>query len=112
MRDVLGTVAGYGLLTVTGNEHRQMRRAMNPAFSLGNLMNRAPFSGLSPFLPCELRRRAETEMYFDSINVLLGIMRKDLDGAPDGKVMHMYDWSTFHYIFTFPAHRPLAQCRK
>ena len=40
MRDMLGLVAGYGLLTVTGNEHRQMRRAMNPAFSLAALMSR------------------------------------------------------------------------
>ena len=37
---MLGVVAGYGLLTVTGDEHRQMRKAMNPAFSLPNLMNR------------------------------------------------------------------------
>lgn len=29
MRDILGLVAGYGLLTVTGNEHKQMRKAMN-----------------------------------------------------------------------------------
>src|ERR1700683_27560 len=34
MRQVWGTVTGYGLLTVTGNEHKQMRKAMNPAFSL------------------------------------------------------------------------------
>jgi cytochrome P450 len=40
MRQVLGTVTGYGLLTVTGNEHKQMRKAMNPAFSLANLMAR------------------------------------------------------------------------
>lgn len=41
MRDVLGFAAGYGLLTVTGNEHKQMRKAMNPAFSLPNLIARA-----------------------------------------------------------------------
>jgi len=40
MRDTLGIVAGYGLLTVTGNEHRQMRKAMNPAFSIPSLMAR------------------------------------------------------------------------
>lgn len=40
MRDVLGSVTGYGLLTVTGNEHKQMRKAMNPAFSIPNLMAR------------------------------------------------------------------------
>ena len=33
-------VTGYGLLTVEKNEHRQMRRMMNPAFSLPNLSSR------------------------------------------------------------------------
>jgi hypothetical protein len=37
MRHILGLVAGYGLLTVTGNDHKQMRKAMNPAFSIPNL---------------------------------------------------------------------------
>ena len=40
MRHALGIVAGYGLLTVTGNEHKGMRKAMNPAFSIPNLMSR------------------------------------------------------------------------
>lgn len=40
MRDVLGFATGYGLLTVTGNEHKQMRKTMNPAFSLPNLVAR------------------------------------------------------------------------
>jgi cytochrome P450 len=40
MRNILGIVAGYGLLTVTGDVHRQMRKFMNPAFSLTNLMAR------------------------------------------------------------------------
>jgi cytochrome P450 len=44
MRDILGFITGYGLLTVTRNEHRQMRRMMNPAFSLPNLVSRALFS--------------------------------------------------------------------
>lgn len=41
MRDILGLTVGYGLLTVTGNEHRQMRKTMNPAFAIPNLMARA-----------------------------------------------------------------------
>lgn len=41
MRHFLGLVTGYGLLTVTGNEHKQMRKAMNPAFSIPNLTARA-----------------------------------------------------------------------
>ena len=40
MRKLLGIVAGFGLLTVTGETHRQMRKFMNPAFSLSNLMAR------------------------------------------------------------------------
>ncbi|KAF8203351.1 cytochrome P450 [Pholiota molesta] len=48
MRDVLGFATGYGLLTVTGNEHKQMRKAMNPAFSLPNLV-------------------AQSDMYYDAI---------------------------------------------
>lgn len=41
MRKVLGIVTGYGLLTVTGNEHRLMRKTMNPAFSIQHLQARA-----------------------------------------------------------------------
>ncbi|KZV75242.1 cytochrome P450 [Peniophora sp. CONT] len=73
LRDMLGLVAGYGLLTVTGNEHRQMRRAMNPAFSLPALMS-------------------QTEMYFDHIDVLTSIMRSQLADSKEGKVLHMYEW--------------------
>jgi cytochrome P450 len=40
MRDVLGIVTGMGLLTVTGNEHKMMRKTMNPAFSMPNLVAR------------------------------------------------------------------------
>ena len=40
MKNILGTVAGYGLLTVTGDEHRQMRRFMNSAFSISSLSAR------------------------------------------------------------------------
>lgn len=40
MQYVLGSVAGYGLLTVEGKDHRQMKRAMNPAFGLQHLVPR------------------------------------------------------------------------
>ena len=40
MRHILGLVTGYGLLTVTGNEHKQMHKAMNPVFSIPNLTAR------------------------------------------------------------------------
>ncbi|KAI0319932.1 cytochrome P450, partial [Amylostereum chailletii] len=73
MRDMLGLVAGYGLLTVTGNEHKQMRKAMNPAFSLANLMN-------------------QTDMYFDSIHLLVDILNKELEGCSEGRALEMYTW--------------------
>lgn len=74
MRTILGIAAGYGLLTVTGNEHKQMRKVMNPAFSISNLM-------------------AQTDMYYDSIEVLLDIMKSELSIAPDqGKVFPIYEW--------------------
>ncbi|KAJ7057867.1 cytochrome P450 [Mycena amicta] len=64
MRDILGLVAGYGLLTLTGDEHKQLRKSMNPAFSIQNLT-------------------AQMDMYYDPIEAPL----------PDGKqVLPMYEW--------------------
>lgn len=40
MRHILGMTAGYGLLTHTGDEHRAMRRTLNPAFSIASLSAR------------------------------------------------------------------------
>jgi cytochrome P450 len=37
---ILSLVTGFGLFSVTGDEHKQMRKAMNPAFSAPNLMAR------------------------------------------------------------------------
>ncbi|KAF8165324.1 cytochrome P450 [Crassisporium funariophilum] len=76
LRNILGLVTGYGLLTVTGNDHKQMRKAMNPAFSIPNLM-------------------AQTHMYFEPINGLVDILKKDISAEkqPDkGKIIHVYDW--------------------
>lgn len=74
LRKILGLVAGYGLLTVTGNEHKQMRKTMNQAFSLPNLM-------------------AQTDMYYDPINGLVEIMAKEIDAEPEnGKQFIMFDW--------------------
>ncbi|KAF9476118.1 cytochrome P450 [Pholiota conissans] len=39
MRDVLGFATGHGLLTVSGHEHKHMRKAVNPAFSLSSLIS-------------------------------------------------------------------------
>ncbi|KAG6879651.1 hypothetical protein C0992_000093 [Termitomyces sp. T32_za158] len=76
LRHILGLVTGYGLLTVTGNEHRLMRRAINPAFSLPNLM-------------------AQTDMFYDSIDELVKILHtatENEDTPRGGKVCLMYEW--------------------
>ncbi|PBK58169.1 hypothetical protein ARMSODRAFT_967922 [Armillaria solidipes] len=36
-RKLLGEVAGEGLLTVEGSQHKQQRKIMNPAFSHANI---------------------------------------------------------------------------
>ncbi|KAF8707323.1 hypothetical protein AX14_013617 [Amanita brunnescens Koide BX004] len=76
MRHFLGIVAGYGLLTVTGKEHRLMRKAMNPAFSIPNLMS--PNTWL-----------------ISLIAKLVKIMNNQIDSQEEpqnGKVMHIYEW--------------------
>ncbi|KAJ7204593.1 cytochrome P450 [Mycena rebaudengoi] len=76
LRDVLGLVAGYGLLTITGTEHKQLRKAMNPAFSITNLM-------------------AQTDMYYPPIEGLIEILSAQIDASTDseqGKVFHVYEW--------------------
>ncbi|KAJ3923545.1 cytochrome P450 [Lentinula edodes] len=75
MRDTLGLVAGYGLLTVTGDRHKQMRKAMNPAFSISNLI-------------------AQTDMYYDAIDNLLSILNTRVEKAQGGQgsVEIMYEW--------------------
>ncbi|KAJ3865621.1 cytochrome P450 [Lentinula novae-zelandiae] len=75
MRDTLGLVAGHGLLTVTGDRHKQMRKAMNPAFSISNLT-------------------AQTEMYYDAIDNLMSILNSRVEKAQGGQgsVEIMYEW--------------------
>ncbi|KIK58654.1 hypothetical protein GYMLUDRAFT_694329 [Collybiopsis luxurians FD-317 M1] len=72
MRKVLGHVTGYGLLTVTGDDHRQMRKAMNPAFSIPNLM-------------------AQTDMYYEAIQGLVDIFAAQAD-QKEGKIIQVYEW--------------------
>ncbi|PBK99680.1 cytochrome P450 [Armillaria gallica] len=72
LRNILGLVAGYGLLTVTGDEHRQMRKVMNPAFSIPNLM-------------------AQTDMYYEPIESLIDVLSSQLPG-PEGTVVPVYEW--------------------
>ncbi|KAJ7145929.1 cytochrome P450 [Mycena epipterygia] len=76
MRDVLGLVAGYGLLTITGDEHKQLRKAMNPAFSIPNLM-------------------AQTDMYYEPIEGLVEMMKGQIkaESIPAaGKIFPVYEW--------------------
>ncbi|KAF9269046.1 cytochrome P450, partial [Marasmius fiardii PR-910] len=78
MREILGSVAGYGLLTVTGNKHKQMRKAMNPAFSIASLS-------------------AQTDMYYDVIDSLIDILNDTISDAEKrtakaGSVEEMYIW--------------------
>ncbi|KAI0059660.1 cytochrome P450 [Artomyces pyxidatus] len=76
MTDILGLAAGHGLFTVTGTPHKQMRKAMNPAFSIANLMN-------------------QTDMYYDSIEILVQSLNSELRKQSDpckGAVMHIFEW--------------------
>ncbi|KAJ3722531.1 cytochrome P450 [Lentinula raphanica] len=65
VREILGSVTGYGLLTVTGYRHKQMRKAMNPAFSIPNLA-------------------AQTDMYYKPICGLLAILDRRVKETQDG----------------------------
>ncbi|KAJ7643629.1 cytochrome P450 [Roridomyces roridus] len=71
LRDILGLVAGYGLLTITGDAHKQLRKTMNPAFSVQNLM-------------------AQTDMYYEPIEGLVEILKEQVKDG--GKVFPMYEW--------------------
>ncbi|KAF7325693.1 hypothetical protein MKEN_00419400 [Mycena kentingensis (nom. inval.)] len=72
LRHILGLVAGYGLLTITGDEHKRLRRAMNPAFSISNLSE-------------------QTEMYYEPIEGLVEIFKNELKDKA-GKVVEVYEW--------------------
>ncbi|KAF8906177.1 cytochrome P450 [Mucidula mucida] len=76
MRNLLGTIAGFGIFTHEGREHRQMRRAMNPAFGLQQLI-------------------AQVGMFYDSIESLIDILGSKIDAEvkPEhGKVFLMFEW--------------------
>ncbi|KZT23875.1 cytochrome P450 [Neolentinus lepideus HHB14362 ss-1] len=76
MKNILGLVAGYGLLTVTGDEHRMMRKVLNPAFSIPNLMS-------------------QTEMYYEPIEILIKKLKTEIvENAEqiNQKEFLMYNW--------------------
>lgn len=76
LKHILRIISGDGLLTVTGDEHKQMRKAMSSAFSIPNLI-------------------AQTDMYYKSIDGLLEIMHSEMDqekNSGEGKQFLMYEW--------------------
>ncbi|TRM66573.1 cytochrome P450 [Schizophyllum amplum] len=73
LRHTLGLVAGHGLLTVTGKDHREMRKAMNPAFSLATLAT-------------------QLEMYYDHIETLIDVLDTLVGDKMDGDVLPTYEW--------------------
>ncbi|KAM6504223.1 Cytochrome P450 [Amanita muscaria] len=76
VRRALEIMFGYGLVTVIGDEHRSLRKAMNPAFSMANLT-------------------AQTSFYYEAIDGLAGIFNDQIVSSPDpskGKVIQTYDW--------------------
>lgn len=61
---LLGLIAGYGLLTVEGDTHKKMRKTMNPAFSLTNLIEQFP-------------------VYYAKVYPLVDIMKKKVDESAE-----------------------------
>lgn len=127
MRDVLGLTVGYGLLTVTGNEHRQMRKTMNPAFAIPNLMARAfILASLSRDIADNLLQRLTCIMrlligmlmncldywlgiwiWCDSLLEIIGSQIDAVERPEHGKEFLMYEWSRFLLcppLFSLPDH--------
>ncbi|KAJ7248354.1 cytochrome P450, partial [Mycena rebaudengoi] len=74
LREILGMTAGNGLLTITGGAHKQLRKAMNPAFSIPNLIT-------------------VTDMYYEPIEGLVEILKGQIKGEANpevGKVFQMH----------------------
>ncbi|KAL1744731.1 cytochrome P450 [Schizophyllum fasciatum] len=73
LQRTLGLVAGHGLLTVTGKDHRDMRKAMSPAFSLASLTS-------------------QLDMYHEHIETLIRIFDDFICDSEDGVVLPTYEW--------------------
>ncbi|KAM6491116.1 Cytochrome P450 [Amanita muscaria] len=72
LRKVLEIMFGYGLVAVAENEHRLMRKAMNPAFSMANLTSRTYV------------RSSVVNIFNDQI--------ASLPEPSIGKVIHLYEY--------------------
>lgn len=73
---LLGLIAGYGLLTVEGETHKRMRKTMNPAFSLTNLIEQFP-------------------VYYAKVYPLVEIMKKKVDEAKDKEDFAVIDCDAY-----------------
>ncbi|KDR81081.1 hypothetical protein GALMADRAFT_91777 [Galerina marginata CBS 339.88] len=76
LRDAIGSVTGYGLLTVISNEHKQMRKPISLGFSISNVA-------------------AQSDLSYGPIEALVGILRTKIDNEKEpgnGKVFLMYEW--------------------
>ncbi|TDL20852.1 cytochrome P450 [Rickenella mellea] len=93
VRNILGVSAGWGLLTETGDVHRQMRRNLNPAFSITSLAERERHNS-SFLLRCTFHL-AETDMYYEPTYGLVEILNEGIEAEPTpslGKVFYTYEW--------------------
>ena len=119
VRNVYGIIVGHGLLTVTGDKHRLMKKVMNPAFSINNLMSRMydhwlPSSknheqnNLQTFICIttqfmgSFRQQPSADTgIISSIVRLVKILNDQIDSQEEpqkGKVINVHDWSAL-FIF-------------
>ncbi|KAF9445293.1 cytochrome P450 [Macrolepiota fuliginosa MF-IS2] len=75
MKDVLGLVAGVGLLTAEKNDHKQMKKMMNPAFSLPNLVS-------------------QINKHYDTIESLIKVLQDQVSASSSGVILPMYEWTS------------------
>jgi len=110
LRHILGLITGYGLLTVTGDDHKKMRKAINPAFAIPNLMHRK-WSFVHIYLVLKICE--EFPMYFEPVDgcvtnyiqssttkkklsSLVSILKDEIlqEKTPEnGKIIRVYEWS-------------------
>lgn len=78
---LLGLIAGYGLLTVEGDTHRKMRKTMNPAFSLTNLIEQFPvyYAKTYPLVDIMKKKVEESKEDFAVIDCDLWVNKALLD---------------------------------
>lgn len=96
LRDLLGIAAGYGLLTLEGSEHQELRRWMNPAFRL-NFLHEREAHGRTKQREVQgtdhntLVKRTDFDIYHKPISSLVDIVSNDIKSneSEDGKVFEV-----------------------